>query len=1081
LQTGLADAISGRGRLGGVFLISGEPGIGKTRLADELARDAASRGIRVVWGRCWEGGGAPAYLPWADVVRTLVLNESRERERRSALPAEIAQLIPELSPETVPPRAPSDPSEARFRLFDAVAMLLKHVARSEPLLVILDDLHEADQSSLELLKFVARGLTDARMVIVGTYRDAEVRHSAYLSEKIGEILRFGHAIPLAGLDRDEVTRIVENRARRSPSAAFASELHRVTAGNPLFVDGVIRVMLAERSLGTSDRIDLRGFKLPEDVRGAIRKRLGLISTQAQPVLAMAAVIGQEFDPSLLQRVSNVNAATIGELMKDASDTGLVARSSPDSYRFTHALIRESLYAGLADTERIGLHRAIGEALEQMHVADLTPHLAALAHQYREAGVVYKAVDYSIRAGEAAQALYAYDEAISQFKAALSLGQHHDTDLKQRADLLSGLGNLLQLTDTQLGIEQLESAAEIYAELNLPDDAARVHQKLSQILVAPGERKDTDQALMHMREAERLSRENPASKDLGGFYYSLGVVAEDKGLLRESLAAYGRSMEELERLDTIDGWCAATVRYAAQLVLTGRIKEGLRFADLTWEKIPEIKDSACFLGTIWGGGGNYQILWDFRPAQQWFRKGLGSPLPSKYQRDVMRFQIGTNHFNLGEIAAMREQLSDWQNFDGPIRLRTEEILAQADADWDRARRVLEAQFESKEFKAGSLAPKYKTQRALASIVRESGDYAKAEELLRTTLASCPSDEPALHLEMLVRPELALVLASVGRLKSAYGELNRCAEIISIGENWRGLAGHYYAAAGFCAGAAGNDEAREHHFEEAIGIFRRFALPWFQADTLRSWGQALTKGGQPSSAREKFDAAIDIYRRIGAGQAWTDRTLEEKARATGVASIEQPSNSKSECVFRKEGEYWTTAYEGEEARLRERGGMRFIAMLLGQPGENISAIELFAAVAAVAGVSPAQDGLRTTSDLGDAGGELDARALGDYRRRITELESEIDRAEASHDSGALDRARAERERLSEEIASGTGLHGGLRRAASHRERARVNVTRQIKSAIYAIRRVNPPLGRHLANAIYTGRSCRYAPAERVKWQL
>ena len=355
----------------GVFLISGEPGIGKTRLADELAGDAASRGMRVVWGRCWEGGGAPAYLPWVDVLRSLILDEPRERERHSALAPEIAQLIPELSPEAVSPRVRSDPQQARFRLFDAVATLLKQLARSVPLLMILDDLHEADHSSLELLKFVARGLTDSRIVIVGTHRDAEVRRSPHLSEAIAEILRYGRAIPLAGLDQNEVTQMVEHRAQRSPSAAFASELHRVTAGNPLFVDGVVRVLLAERNLGTSDRIDLRGFKLPEDVRGAIRKRLGLLSTQAQSVLAIAAVVGQEFDTALLRRISDLSAGASGELMDEASEVGVVTPSSRDSYRFTHPLIRESLYKGSTDAERTRLHRAIGEALEQMHAPPIS--------------------------------------------------------------------------------------------------------------------------------------------------------------------------------------------------------------------------------------------------------------------------------------------------------------------------------------------------------------------------------------------------------------------------------------------------------------------------------------------------------------------------------------------------------------------------------------------------------------------------------------------------------------------------------------------------------------------------------------
>ena len=184
---------------------------------------------------------------------------------------------------------------------------------------------------------------------------------------------------------------------------------------------------------------------------------------------------------------------------------------------------------------------------------------------------------------------------------------------------------------------------------------------------------------------------------------------------------------------------------------------------------------------------------------------------------------------------------------------------------------------------------------------------------------------------------------------------------------------------------------------------------------------------------------------------------------------------------EGEYWKTAYEGGSANVRERGGMRFIAMLLARPGEEIPATEMFSTVGSSAGTGVAQDGLRGSVDLGDAGEQFDARALSEYRRRIAELENEIDKAEASHDFDAVARARAEREMLSQEIASGTGLYGGLRRAASHRERARVNVTRQIKSAIEAIRNVNPPLGRHLANCISTGSTCRYAPADRIKWQL
>ncbi len=329
LRGALEQSLAGRGSR---FLISGEPGIGKTRLADELAADAASRGARVAWGRCWEGGGAPAYWPWVEIVRALVLEPGRARPQQTAVPPEIGQLIPELAAETTQQRSSSDPEQGRFRLFDAVATLVKQVARSAPVVLILDDLHEADRGSLEMLKFIARGLTDSRVVIVGTYRDAEVRRSSYLAESISAIVRHGHPMPLAGLAENEVAQMVEHRAERSPSATFASELHRVTAGNPLFVDGVIRVLVAERKLGTAEHLDLSGFELPEGVRGAIRKRLALLSAKARSALAVAAVIGQEFDVVLLERVHEESAGPLAELMREAAEVGIVAAASASPIR-----------------------------------------------------------------------------------------------------------------------------------------------------------------------------------------------------------------------------------------------------------------------------------------------------------------------------------------------------------------------------------------------------------------------------------------------------------------------------------------------------------------------------------------------------------------------------------------------------------------------------------------------------------------------------------------------------------------------------------------------------------------------------
>ena len=1066
-----------------MFLISGEPGIGKTRLADEIAGDAASRGMRVVWGRCWEDVGAPAYLPWVDVLRSLILDQRRDRERHSALPPEIAQLIPELSAETVPPRIPSDPAQARFRLFDAIATLLKKVASSAPLLIVLDDLHEADHSSLELFKFVARGLTDSRIVIVGTHRDAEVRRSPYLSEIVGEILRYGRAISLAGLDQSEVTRMVEDRAQRLPSDAFASELHRVTAGNPLFVDGVVRVLLAERNLGTSDRIDLRGFKLPEDVRGAIRKRLGLLSSQAQSVLAIAAVVGQEFDIALVRRISDLSAGASGELMDEASEVGVVTLSSHDSYRFTHPLIRESLYKGSTEAERTRLHRAIGEALEQLHAANLTPHLAALAHHFDQAAAassdplqIEKAIEYSHRAGWAALDVEAWEEALVHFHAGLRHAEKGQDSQRRQAEFFAGIAYTRAWSDrtSKNAAAELGSAIELCEEHGLLGQAVKLRTAAALQLC-----KDDDEGLTDISRAmthfEPAQRELKHANDYDSLWlYMAMALAGWKSLdATRGMEVCQQGLKMSERLRAPDHIAHFSNVRAQLLAHTGRMAEALA--------TPIDRNSAESLARqLERTGRILSRLWDPAHGKPWLLEELG--LPGIEKSRSAGFTPNTDFRSLVEsLATMHVMMGNLEDAQAVVDKAPSTLLrgiiAIHGGDWTVAKSVLESGLSI----------------TRASSARErhadlSFWYARLLRITGQTTHGCAFLDDALQIfgegslplvEMWLRPELVLAQAGDTDVASVQPHLERLRQILAAGEDWRGLVGAVARAEAVVAAAEGRLKDAETFFERAIATFTRYSLPWEQAETLLLWGRVLAAGDE-HRANEKFDAAIEIYRRYGAGQRWIDRV--EADRNIGVSlSGATGHNGTFPPIFRKEGEYWKTAFEGGSSNVRERGGMRFIAMLLARPGEEIPATEMFSTVGSSAGTGVAQDGLRGSVDLGDAGEQFDARALSEYRRRIAELENEIDKAEASHDFDAVARARAEREMLSQEIASGTGLYGGLRRAASHRERARVNVTRQIKSAIEAIRNVNPPLGRHLANCISTGSTCRYAPADRIKWQL
>src|SRR5215467_8354954 len=297
------DEVSARGR---VFLISGEPGIGKTRLADELARQARTRGFRVAWGRCWEGGGAPAYWPWIQVLRAILSLDdpaSNPRDLADRFGTELIRILPELAPVYGPQdRALARDSEAtRFRLYDAVARLLKESARCRPMLLILDDLHDADFASLEMLRFVARVQTTAPIVLLGTYREVEVRRSEELHKRIADLTREGSTLPLRGLSDREVATFAESIAGRQLPEQIVSRVCAATSGNPLFVEGIVRLVVADAH-SSEPAADGGSFKIPDGVRAAIRLRLNSLTPGTRSILQSAAAIGNDFDAEMCATV-----------------------------------------------------------------------------------------------------------------------------------------------------------------------------------------------------------------------------------------------------------------------------------------------------------------------------------------------------------------------------------------------------------------------------------------------------------------------------------------------------------------------------------------------------------------------------------------------------------------------------------------------------------------------------------------------------------------------------------------------------------------------------------------------------------
>jgi DNA-binding SARP family transcriptional activator len=476
---GLELAAGGRG---GLFLVGGEPGIGKTRLADELADRARDRKAGVLWGRCWEAGGAPAYWPWIQVTRTLV-RDSEPEQLRDVLgqgAPYLAELLPELD-ELLPglPGPPvRDPAGARFRLFDAASSLLRTAAEDAPLLLILDDLHAADESSLLMLRFVAGWMADSRLVVLGIYRDTETGPGHPLAAMMGDLEREPHTrrLSLAGLAPAEVGRFVELRTGRAPPDGVVTEIHDRTLGNPLFVGEIVRLFAAD---GDPERMEAAAVAgVPPGVRDVISRRLESLPDRSRAVLELASVLGREFDAETLELPGLVDGDPLVALDEAAAARFVTAApGSPGRLRFSHALVRDALYEAIPPGRRLALHRRAGDALEARHRGQVEPYLAQLAwHFFRaasEAGVE-KALRYGQLAARRAADQLAYEEAARLYRLSLdALERTGSRDDALLCELLLELGDVRSRAGDEAGAKRtFLRAAGVARAGALPERFAR---------------------------------------------------------------------------------------------------------------------------------------------------------------------------------------------------------------------------------------------------------------------------------------------------------------------------------------------------------------------------------------------------------------------------------------------------------------------------------------------------------------------------------------------------------------------------------------------------------------------------------
>jgi hypothetical protein len=1100
LRTALTAAQSGRG---GFVLVAGEPGIGKTALVSVLAEEAAARGVRGVWGRCWESGGAPPFWPWGRIVDELYRDRDEDwlEARLGGGARRLGLMAPELNERLGgDPPSPPKSEQARFAMLNSLAAFLRAASEDEPLLLALDDIDAAGADAVLALEFVSRELREAPVLGVATYRLEASRLRPETEPVLLGLMRTCRKIDLAGLPEADLALMLEQMTGAAPAQELVRAVSVLAAGNPFFAGEVVRTLAAEGELDTEGGLPRGNLPLPSGVRDAISRRIVALPEDAQQLLAAAAVIGREFPVAILQRTARISRAELLEGLDRALVAGLIVSRSPagTTFAFAHGLVRETLHAGLGTVERGQLHAAVGEAIEQVFEGDLEPRLAELAHHFFEAAVggdPAKAVAYLTRAGEAALRALAWDEAARLFDQALTALDLGDPDPTHRAELLVELGRAQVHAGSAEARDTLRTAARCASAVERPDLLARAALDFGAFALSPGV---VDEELVGLLEAALAALDPSDSALRVRLLARLGVAlywspdAERRLSLTEEAVAIARRLGD-----------RATLAYAlanrqGAMSSPDRTEECVQIAhelyglcdsrgELELELPARVRQIGYLLELDDLAGSDVALETLERLAADSHDPRAQAYVPLERSR---RMALEGSFAEAEQLTAEAGKLAaDLRDSTIPMQTAAQVVGMR----WAQGR-MGEMHQQLKRFAEGYPAmPVFRAALALACC--ETGRDADARRELRLLaerdFEGVPRDNVwllamAFLSETCARLEDASAAEVLYRLFAPFDGRN----VTSPDAIFAGPVARYL---GLLATVSGDGEAAERHFaaawEQANLDFARPAMARTRLDHAR---MLLAQDGkaEPARVRQFLDEAHALAEELElpALLEWIAAARE----GLGEAPVppEQPAAEPRAAGMQREGEVWRFDFGGRVIHVRDSKGIRILAVLLSAPGVEIAAVDAEARAGesrdgAVAADAPAaaDAGLAVQASANTALVGLDATAKDEYRRRLEDLREEIEQAEAWRDPERAARAREEMEMIGSELAAAVGLGGRDRPLASGAERARVRVTRTIHNAIRRIGEQDDELGYELGATVRTGSFCVYEPDPRhpVEWRI
>ncbi|MEV8615765.1 AAA family ATPase [Amycolatopsis sp. NPDC051373] len=872
---------------GGLVLVTGEAGIGKTTLVTGLADEARERGALVLAGTCWESGSAPGYWPWVQVVRAL-RRAAEPHEWAAADSATLSALLGE-SPE---------PGDA-FRLHDAVTSALITLSHDRPVVVVLDDLHWADPASLRLLDFAARHTWFERLLLIGTYRDVEVDAPGHpLHQLVLPLVAKATTVTLTGLDPAQVAELMGRTAGTDPGAELAADVHRRTGGNPFFVEQTARLWRSGSPVSA----------VAPGVADALQRRLSLLPAQVADLLSDAAVLGREFSLHLLAAVAGAPVPQVDHLLGQAVATRLVVALGEGRFAFAHDLVRESRYAGLGAEGAARRHAAVADS-------DLVGPAERARHAYLAGALVEPArtVELLLAAARDASARLAIEESIGHLRRALERAP----TLRTRAVVQLELGTLLwRVDDKDEAWAHFEGAVASVRELDDAELLARAGLTLAR--VDPGGARHELVSGLLLEAYRRLCAGTPAEQ-LSLDRVTLELTARAAMLARDDEDDHALAFSLWARHDAIwgPGSGAERERLTDELAAVARRtgdRENEYFASsLKWVALLE--------------QGDPRYLDQFRSFQALTENsGLrGAELAAKIDRSVICALHG--RFADSDVALQ-------QALDAHLGLSEREFGFMGDQlRWSalllQGRFAELADLPARMSDAGHSHPGL--LRALAAA--HAGDAAATRELLAEATAEAPYSREFTPLWLRCQAQAAAVLGDRPAAERLLAELAPYSGEWLVSLYGCDLSGPVDLWTGLLAATLGDHDLAVDLFTSAARSADRLrARPW-SIEARSHLATAYQNLGDTRRAAELFDTVTAEATSLGMHHIPT--------RVRSARTEPLPLNE-----FRRTDAVWCLRYAGHETRVPDSKGLRDLHFLLGRPGTDVPAVRLLAPEADVA---------------------------------------------------------------------------------------------------------------------------------------